>query len=148
MTVLLYQHQTNWNQHACNAQDRKAFSFNLGSSVLKSLQRTLASGLQDLCIYLTWFWRDKENNRGVTFIIFHLSEIVRLEHSCPKPMNATESKEQTTWSPSTRTDRQQGRDHKPTYRRSQEEEREASQALLKQNKRLRRWKMSRKSKLS
>ena len=97
MTVLLYQHQTNWNQHACNAQDRKAFSFNLGSSVLKSLQRTLASGLQvvhfkDLCIYLTWFWRDKENNRGVTFIIFHLSEIVRLEHSCPKPMKATRVK--------------------------------------------------------
>ena len=48
----------------------------------------------------------------------------------------------------TRTDRQQGKDHKPTYRRSQEEGREASQALLKQNKRLRRWKMSRKSKLS
>ena len=25
----------------------------------------------------------------MTFIIFHLSEIVRLEHSCPKPTNAT-----------------------------------------------------------
>ena len=70
--------------------------------------------------------------------------------STPAPSLRTqpESKAQTTWSPSTRTDRQQGRDHKPTYRRSQEEGREASQALLKQNKRLRRWKMSRKSKLS
>ena len=70
--------------------------------------------------------------------------------STPAPSLWTqpESKVQTTWSPSTRTDRQQGRDHKPTYRRSQEEGREASQALLKQNKRLRRWKMSRKSKLS
>ena len=68
--------------------------------------------------------------------------------STPAPSLWTqpESKVQTTWSPSTRTDRQQGRDHKPTYRRSQEEGREASQALLKQNKR--RWKMSRKSKLS
>ena len=28
----------------------------------------------------------------MTFIIFHLSEIVRLEHSCPKPMNATRVK--------------------------------------------------------
>ena len=68
--------------------------------------------------------------------------------STPAPSLWTqpESKVQTTWSPSTRTDRQQGRDHKPTYRRSQEEGREANQALLKQNKR--RWKMSRKSKLS
>ena len=28
----------------------------------------------------------------MTFIIFHLSEIVRLEHSCPKPMKATRVK--------------------------------------------------------
>ena len=70
--------------------------------------------------------------------------------STPAPSLWTqpESKVQTTWSPSTRTDRHQGKDHKPTYRRSQEEGREATQALLQQNKRLRRWKMSRKSKLS